>query len=78
MPPEVELSINFLPSGDGAVDSAFGGRPVVLAVAGQVEDLCENLLLKDWDMCDSVTAGCSARLGDGAANTTSVTTLGVL
>lgn len=58
MPLEVELSTDLLLNGDGAVDLAFGGRLVALAVDGQVEDLCENLLLKVCDMCDILVECC--------------------
>ena len=77
-PEKGELSGDFLPIGDGTVGSTFASRLVVLAVAGQIEDLCENLLLKECDMCDMATDCCSVGQGDGTADAASGTTLGVI
>jgi hypothetical protein len=52
MPPETVLSTDFLLNGDEAVSSAMASGLVVLAVAEQVDDLCENILLKEFGMCD--------------------------
>jgi hypothetical protein len=78
VPPETELGTDFLLDGDEAADSAFASGLVVLAVPRLFKDLCENLLLKECDMCDIPTGCCSTRDGVGTADTASGTGRGVI
>jgi len=51
-------SANFLLNGDEAVDSPFTTGLVMLSVEEEVEDLFENILLKEGGKCDVTPIGC--------------------
>jgi hypothetical protein len=78
VPPETKPGTDFLLNGDEAVDSAFASELVALAVAGQVEDLCENILLKEGGMCNIPTGCCSPIDGDGPVDKGIGTALGLI
>jgi hypothetical protein len=64
LPETSRLKREFLLSGDGTVEATFPSGLGALAVVELIGDLCENLLLKDCDMCD-ITAVCCPVTSDG-------------